>query len=74
MHHEGRVFSSTGSYLISIDTSDLTFELLRESKALDGYTGSFSGGLLSVPEDSTLIVTRGNYIVGYTRTQKKGPS
>ena len=74
VHHEGRVFSSTGSYLISIDTSDLTFELLRESKAINSFTGSFSGGLLSAPEDSTLIVTRGNYIVGYTRTQKKGPS
>jgi len=74
VHHEGRVFSSTGSHLISIDTSDLTVELLRESKAINSFSGSFSGGLLSAPEDSTLIVTRGNYIVGYTRTQKKGPS
>lgn len=71
---DGRVMSATGSFLISIDTLNLTHDVLKEDDPLDGFIGSFSGGLLSPPGDSMLIMTRGNNVVGYTRTQKKGPS
>lgn len=70
----GRIMSSTGSFLTSIDTLNLTHDVLKEDDPLDGLIGSFSGGLLSPPGDSMLIMTRGNNVVGYTRTQKKGPS